>query len=496
MGFVLILLTSLLSGVLGYLRCKYNYWQINGVKQLRAHFLFGHFFKMKSVRLTELLQETYDAFKGSALVAGTYVYLRPTAVILDLDLAKTILIKDFDKFVDRRNFHKEPLTDNLFNAQGEEWCTLRKKLTPMFSSGNLKCIFGTITEVARNLEESFQELVGTQGGVLDVHDLLDRFSMDASATCAFGIHCNSLKDPQVEFRVHGRKIFHHSDDGIRWRIFKFLYWSVLAKLKLPVRFYDKIIVDFFTRIAREKLELRKLDNIKRNDFLELLMASKDDNDLTLEQLTPHAFDFFVSGYETSSSTMTCALFELAKHPSVQQKLRNEITGILHKHASNLTYEAMQEMRYLDQTITETLRKYPALASLTRIATEDYTVPTASGDIPLVLDKGTIVHIPVRAIHYDSEIYPEPTIFRPERFETSTCLQRHSMAFLGFGDGPRHCIGQQFGRMQIKIGLIALLTKYQFSSVPGFPDELPISKGNVILRPRQGVFLLKVHRVPE
>ncbi|XP_041448424.1 cytochrome P450 6a22 [Drosophila obscura] len=492
MGFVLILLTSLLSGVLGYLRCKYNYWQINGVKQLRAHFLFGHLFKMKSVHLSELLQETYDAFKGGALLAGTYIYLRPIAVILDLDLAKRILIEDFDKFVDRRNFHKEPLTNNLFNARGEEWSKLSKKLAPIFGNGNLKCMFETITKASRQLEESFRELIGPQGSVLDVHALLDRFSMDASASCAFGVDINNLKDPQVELRVHGRQIFRHSDGNIRWRIFKLNFCSLWAKLKLPIRFFAKNVTDYFTRIVRERLESRELEHVRSNDYMELLMERS--KDLTLGELTAQAFDFFVSGYETSSSSLSCALFELAKNPSVQQKLRHEITVALRKHGQ-LTYEAMLEMRYLDQTITETLRKYPALASLTRITAADYTVlPTAPGDIPLVLDKCTIVHIPVRAIHYDAEIYPQPKIFRPERFDAAAFHQRHCMAFLGFGDGPRHCIGRHFGRMQIKIGLVTLLAKYQFSAVPGCPDELPISKGNTILRPSQGGVPLKLNRV--
>ncbi|SPP86023.1 cytochrome P450 6a22 [Drosophila guanche] len=491
MGFVLILLTSLLSGVLGYLRCKYNYWQINGMKQLRAHFLFGHFVKLKSLHLSELLQETYEAFKGSALLAGSYIYLRPIAVVLDLDLAKRILIEDCDKFVDRQNSCNETLTDNLFNAQGEEWSKLRKLQAQIFTSGMMrKNMFETITKSANNLEERFRELVSPHGCVLDVQELLDCYSMDASAKCAFGSHINSLRDDQLEFRVQAQKILRNSDGNIRWRLFKLYYWSILAKLKLPIQSHDKNITEYFRRIVKEQMELRQLGNIKRNDYLELLVG----NDLTLEQLTSQTFELFVSGYETSSSILTCALFELAKHPAVQQKLRKELTIILRKHGQ-LTYEAMLEMRYLEQTITETLRKYPALASLIRITAEEYTLPSAPGDIPLILDKDTIVHIPVHAIHYDAEIYPQPKLFRPERFDVSNCLQRHSMAFLGFGAGPRQCIGQHFGRLLIKIGLIQLLAQYQFSCVPGFPDELPINKGNMILRPSQGV-PLKVMRLSE
>jgi len=148
MDFMLVFLTSLLSFLLGYLRYRFNYWELRGVPQLRTHFLYGNFFKIQSVHLSELLQETYDSFKGTAKMAGTYVYWRPIAVILDLDLVKSVMIKDFGQFVDRRSFHGDVLTSNLFN-QGEEWRALRNKLSPTFTCGKMKYMFGTITNVTQ-----------------------------------------------------------------------------------------------------------------------------------------------------------------------------------------------------------------------------------------------------------------------------------------------------------------------------------------------------------
>jgi len=139
---------------------------------------------------------------------------------------------------------------------------------------------------------------------------------------------------------------------------------------------------------------------------------------------------------------------------------------------------------------ETLRKYPALASLTRQASDDYEIPNrddCDGE-PIVLEKGTIVHVPVLAIHYDPEIYPEPNEFRPERFAPAACQERHPTAFLGFGDGPRNCIGLRFGRMQVKVGLIALLSMFRFSLPPGSPQQLKVTKKNLILLPGEGVRL--------
>ncbi|KAH8255396.1 hypothetical protein KR038_002387 [Drosophila bunnanda] len=244
------------------------------------------------------------------------------------------------------------------------------------------------------------------------------------------------------------------------------------------------------RIVRETVELREREQIRRNDFMDLLLGlrrQENGKGLTVEQMAAQAFVFFVAGFETSSSNMSYALFELAKNEAVQEKLRQEIREVIARHGQ-LTYEAMMEMTYLDQTITETLRKYPALASLTRVASEDYEIPARDGGESVVLEKGTNIHIPVRAIHYDPDIYPEPNEFRPERFDPAACQERPTVAFLGFGDGPRNCIGLRFGRMQVKVGLITLLLGFRFRLPSGSPDKLTVSRRTMILMPDKGVRL--------
>lgn len=116
--------------------------------------------------------------------------------------------------------------------------------------------------------------------------------------------------------------------------------------------------------------------------------------------------------------------------------------------------------------------------------EDYQVP----DTDITLEKGTMVAIPVKAIHYDPEIYENPQQFQPERFAPEEVHKRHAQSFLGFGDGPRNCIGLRFGRMQAKVGLIALLSKYRFSVSSKTPDEMEFSKYSLVMVPGNGVWL--------
>lgn len=89
--------------------------------------------------------------------------------------------------------------------------------------------------------------------------------------------------------------------------------------------------------------------------------------------------------------------------------------------------------------TETIRKYPSTPILTRVCTEDYTVPGTS----LVIEKGTSVVLPIFAIHRDPDFYPDPEKFDPERFSVEGKASRESSTYLGFGNGPRYCLGNYF-----------------------------------------------------
>jgi cytochrome P450 family 6 len=71
----------------------------------------------------------------------------------------------------------------------------------------------------------------------------------------------------------------------------------------------------------------------------------------MNSLAAQAFVFFVAGFETSSTTMTFCLYELSLHQDIQERLREEIDVVLKKHDGKITYEAIQEMEYLDKVVS-------------------------------------------------------------------------------------------------------------------------------------------------
>jgi len=71
-------------------------------------------------------------------------------------------------------------------------------------------------------------------------------------------------------------------------------------------------------------------------------------DLNMELLTAQCFVFFVAGFETSSNSLTFILYELAKHPHIQQKVHEEVDRVLKKYDEKITYDSVQEMHYMDK----------------------------------------------------------------------------------------------------------------------------------------------------
>lgn len=135
-------------------------------------------------------------------------------------------------------------------------------------------------------------------------------------------------------------------------------------------------------------------------------------------------------------------------------------------------------------ITETLRLYPVIPNLIRKALCDYKVPNSS----LVIEKNTTILIPIAAIQTNPKYYNEPHKFDPLRFEAAEVEKRHPFAYLPFGEGPRNCIGSRFGKMQTKIGLISLLTKYRFELGNDIEEPLEIDKKNFLMTTKNGIKL--------
>ncbi|KAF2892434.1 hypothetical protein ILUMI_13740 [Ignelater luminosus] len=462
-----IILITISIGLLTLLRWKFSYWSRKNVPFIPGSIPFGSIgnpFK-PSNSLGVLTKIFYQVFKALGHKhGGFYNLISPIYIPVDPDLVKNILQKDFSHFVDRGTYHNEhadPLSGHLFAIGGEKWRTLRTKLTPTFTTGKMKMMFDTLVQCSEPMRMGVEKLTEKKEAV-DIKEIVASFTTDVIGSCAFGLDCNSFKDEEAEFRKNGRRIFQRS----KLEFFRFLIFQSVPNFGqlLNMRFFPKEVTDFFLNVVKDTVKYRENNNVTRNDMLQLLieMKNKDKNNntptLSVTEIGAQAFVFFIAGFETSSTTMTFCLYELARDPELQEKVRDEINNVLKKHNNEITYESMTEMKYMTQVIEETLRKYPPLTAITRNCVKNYKVP----DTDVTIDKGTKVFIPILGLHHDPEYYPDPEKFDPERFSVENKINRHPFTYIPFGEGPRICIGLRFGIMQTKVGLTVLLKNYRFS----------------------------------
>jgi cytochrome P450 family 6 len=145
---------------------------------------------------------------------------------------------------------------------------------------------------------------------------------------------------------------------------------------------------------------------------------------------------YIAGFETSSAATTFCLYELCKNPVLMKTLQDEIEVTLTKHGGAITYESIQDMKFLELCFAETVRLYPGLPILNRECTKDYQIPESNFKV----DKGTSVIISLMGLHRDPKYFPEPEKFDPSRFAEAT-KNYDETAYMPFGEGPRICIGK-------------------------------------------------------
>lgn len=161
---------------------------------------------------------------------------------------------------------------HLFNLEPKRWRPLRSKLTPMFTSGKLKDMFGLILECADHFEKYLDKLTAEEEPI-DFREVTAKFTTDVIGSCAFGIEMSSLSDEDSEFRKIGRQIFALNFENVI-RLKLRLYMSKLYDL-LGYIIPDRRLAPFFTKLVTDTMKYRKEHNIYRPDFIHMLMELKE-----------------------------------------------------------------------------------------------------------------------------------------------------------------------------------------------------------------------------
>ena len=265
--------------------------------------------------------------------------------------------------------------------------------------------------------------------------------------------------------------------------FRNLYLAML-QLGANVKDWD----EFYREQARLKEELYGLLRPKiaarrtnpTDDVLGMLVQArdKDGQPLSDEQLIAHTNILLVAGHETSTSMVAWLLYLLSQNPDYLQRIRDEQAALV-AEGSNPTLDVIQRMKVLENALSEAERMYPPVQYAPRGTVEDfefhgYHVPA-----------GSHVFYTIAASHLIPSIFANPTQFDPDRFAPPREEQKKNpYALVGFGGGPRICIGINFAKVEIKAMASEIVRHYDFDLAPG----QEIEQFGVISRPRYGITL--------
>ncbi|KAG7316185.1 hypothetical protein KOW79_021051 [Hemibagrus wyckioides] len=409
-----------------------------------------------------------ECFQKYGKIWGIYDARQPVLCVMDTEIIKTVLIKEgYSLFTNRRNFRLNgALYDAVSIAEDEEWKRIRSVLSPSFTSGRLKEMFGIMKSHSHSLVKNLQK-VSERGESADIKEFFGAYSMDVVTSTAFSVDIDSLNNPKDPFVTNIKKMLKFdflSPLFLTVVMFPFIT-PVLEKMNFSLT--PTAVTDFFyASMQKIKSERVAKDNKKRVDFMQLMIDSqkseKDDlnNKETNKGLNDHeilsqSMIFIFAGYETTSSTLSFLFYSLASNPDTLQKLQKEIDKTFSNKAE-VDYDTVMNMDYLDASISESLRLYPVLFHLERVCKKTIEI---NG---LTIPKDTVVMIPTYTLHRDPEFWPDPETFNPERFTKENKESIEQYAYMPFGLGPRNCIGMRFALVVMKLAVVEILQRFDIS----------------------------------
>lgn len=290
------------------------------------------------------------------------------------------------------------------------------------------------------------------GGTVDVYDWMRNLAMRIAMRALLGLDPDEAGKGAAAAEHFERALGYYGID-FQWRLLRGP-GSPWRKLISSRQVLDEIV---FAEVARRRAD----PDPERQDILSLLVGARGEGGeaFTDREIRDQLMTLMFAGHDTSTSTVTFLLHELARHPEALAKLHEEQDRVLGGVPPTVD-QLEREMPYLEMVLDEVLRLYPPAWIGPRRAVREFefggrTVP-----------KGAYVNYCSWASHRIPEVFPDPEAFVPERFtrERKAALPRG--AYVPFGGGSRICIGKRFGQTEVKLVATMLLARLRLDALPG------------------------------
>ena len=339
------------------------------------------------------------------------------------------------------------LGDGLLTIDDDYHDKARATMMPAF---HREQVAASVEAMIAEATPAIERLQG--GGVVDVYEWMRGLAMRIAMRALLGLDPDEAGKGAAAAEHFERALsFYGIDFALRFLRGPGSPWrKMLASRKV----LDEIVYG-------EIVQRRAHPDPERLDVLSLLLGVRDEDGegFSDKEVRDQLMTLMFAGHDTSTSTVTFALWELAHHPEALARLREEQDRVL--GGAPPTIDQMErELPYLDMVVDEVLRLYPPAWIGPRRAVRDfefggYAVP-----------RGAYVNYVSWASHRLPEVFPEPEAFVPERFARERKAELPRGAYVPFGGGKRVCIGKRFGLIEVKLVTTMLLQRLRADALPG------------------------------
>nr|AZJ25112.1 CYP4L46 [Cydia pomonella] len=438
--------------------------------------------------LSDLAIEYKDAYR-IYIMSDRYFVLSHPKYIEQLISSTEIITKGISY-----DFLRPWLGDGLLTSTGPKWRSHRKFLTPAFHYNILHTFLPVFLKNGNILCDTLKKKA--DGSSIELFPVMAMAALDNITETIMGVSLDAQKEKDSKYVKSIDDISQIMATRMRD---VFMGNNFFFSLTPHKRKHDKAI-EFMTRHTKEVIEARRKElnaaNAKKlvesselgmknkHAFLDLLLlAEVDGKQISDDCVRDEVLTFMFEGHDTTASGTVYGLYCIANHPEVQRKILEEQKEVLGGDLKrDPTFSELQQLKYLECVIKESLRLYPSVPMIQRMVPKD--VEMAGLRFP----KDTTVMINIFRMHRNPDVFEDPLEFRPERFETSNSA-RNAFSWIAFSAGPRNCIGQKFAMLEMKVTLAAIVRSFELSPCGDEPEPC----GDLILRSRNGVHVKMMPR---
>jgi cytochrome P450 len=408
-------------------------------------FPLGFFLRFYQHRL-EFLEELAGSNCPVAFFqfAGEKMYL-----VNEPELIKDVLVSNHRRFKKGRGLERAKiiLGEGLLTSEGETHRRQRRIVQPVFQHRYLQNYADIMVDHTIKLCSSWND--GTR---VSMSEQIMSLTLMIVGECLFGtnVESDTRRIGALVNKVMESFFYFVSPLGPIFRL--------LGHPKVQDAFAARKALN---KIVLEMINARRIAPPRQSDLLSLLFSAQDSDTgtgMSDNQLRDEAMTLFLAGHETTANGLSWTLFLLATHPEATKRLRAELRSVLGRERLRIGH--LEQLKFLDQVIRESLRLYPPAYVMGRRAIEDHRL--AGIRIP----KGAVLLVSPWTVQRSERYYERPLEFRPERWTAEFRSSLPRFAFFPFGGGPRQCIGEGFAWMEMALVLAVLVRDWDFTLVPG------------------------------